>query len=1074
MLGQLLLQSVLVLWLVQTAHTGGYGAVSGVPNGQGPQPNGRKPQNGGGVGRMLMPSKGVGQTMGAQNGYGGYPTKGLGYGAAAGVTNGGGTKGYGATAGVTNGQGGKTQGYGAGFGVPAGNGAKTNGQGAAAGPSSNSWGRPNGQGGAGTKPVKGYGRPPYGAGPGAGMGASRGLGVPQLARNQRTKAYGGNGYNGYGGQPMGGYNGGYGSAGLGLGPRYGNGRMKGPKQGYGAAAGVSNGQGAKTNGYPGGARAPNGNGAPPNGYGNIPNGYGAKPNGYGAAAGAGAKGYGAKPNGYGGPSRGSKPQTTKGVGAVSPSEGAKTGYGGPAGVPNGQLAKAANTGFGMMPNGKGTKGAGASNGKSLKGGVLSPEQPSAAPEEGVTPQQAATPAPAAPEPTSGILVVVTQEKYQKLPSPVPQGKSYKQTPLVPQATPEAAPVIPQGKEPKSASEPTPAPAATSGPVPEPAAELPQGYVTGSAVPEQKAAEADVHFEVDSTSEGDAAPETTKPMKTKAVPETVAAKSTGSIIPEETLAVGVPEVAPEEANIKSQPEAGPDRHGVKGHPAGGATVNGGGASASKGQGAKPAKPDCGPSGLPNGQWMKIPRPGYAGAGASSGTNTKGYGASAGGYSNGGGAKASKPGYGAGYTVPGLSNGYGAAYGQGAYLGAGYGNGNSYGGYGNGNSAGVQPDYASLGQGAAANGKSGMIQVASGAKQTPYNGAPVVPAGLDGMSQFEPQSAGLGQNGKLGSIYGGMGSSPFGGQPLGMGAPKSNTKYGYGGSPYGPAGDTKSSGKYGYGGYPNGGQLLGLGSNGNTAGKYGYGRMPYEAQPAGLGPEAKSTGKYGMAVSQYQPQSLGLGQNGKSTGKYSDGEVPYAPQPLGFGSEAKSSGKYGNQGPYQSQLLESASESRSDTGLPYETLPLEPDSAGKSYVNGEVPTPAIAVEGDGMAIDRYENVGYINGQVQPEAPTPGPTLAYPSVPSYLPVESSFAPDVVPGAGVEGLPDPAGTASLALDSAPATERQGVAQAPEQPDDLHQQQLPRQIHIQQHLKLHFHPQGAKNGKYDLNGFFGNSGYQG
>lgn len=74
-----------------------------------------------------------------------------------------------------------------------------------------------------------------------------------------------------------GYNGGYGSAGLGLGPRYRNGGMKGPKQGrniptvnvltnafrlliipqtvltvvkisgYGAAAGVRNGQGAKPN-----------------------------------------------------------------------------------------------------------------------------------------------------------------------------------------------------------------------------------------------------------------------------------------------------------------------------------------------------------------------------------------------------------------------------------------------------------------------------------------------------------------------------------------------------------------------------------------------------------------------------------------------------------------------------------------------------------------------------------------------------------------------------------------------------------------------------------------------------------
>lgn len=92
--------------------------------------------------------------------------------------------------------------------------------------------------------------------------------------------------------------------------------------------------------------------------------------------------------------------------------------------------------------------------------------------------------------------------------------------------------------------------------------------------------------------------------------------------------------------------------------------------------------------------------------------------------------------------------------------------------------------------------------------------------------------------------------------------------------------------------------------------------------------------------------------------------------------------------------------------------------------------------------------------PAAPTPSPALAYPSIPSYVPAES-FTPDVVPGAGADDLPDPAGTASLGFDTAAATETQGVVQGAEQPDDLTQQQLPRQIHIQQQLKLHFHPQG-------------------
>lgn len=138
----------------------------------------------------------------------------------------------------------------------------------------------------------------------------------------------------------------------------------------------------------------------------------------------------------------------------------------------------------MMPNGKATKGAGVSNEKGLKGGVLSPEQPSAAPEEVVIPPLAVTegPAPIAPEPTSGILVMVTQEKYQKLPSPVPQGKSYKQTPLIPQATtePEPAPVIPQGKGPKPAAEPTQEPAPVS-----PQGKGPKAYTSGPApvVPE---------------------------------------------------------------------------------------------------------------------------------------------------------------------------------------------------------------------------------------------------------------------------------------------------------------------------------------------------------------------------------------------------------------------------------------------------------------------------------------------------------------------------------------------------------------------------------------------------------------
>lgn len=88
-------------------------------------------------------------------------------------------------------------------------------------------------------------------------------------------------------------------------------------------------------------------------------------------------------------------------------------------------------------------------------------------------------------------------------------------------------------------------------------------MTGSAVPEQKAAEAEVILGVDSTSEGNAAPESTK-----AVPETEAAQITETTAAaRETATVVVPEVAPEEANIKHEAEAEIDNPGVKGHPAG---------------------------------------------------------------------------------------------------------------------------------------------------------------------------------------------------------------------------------------------------------------------------------------------------------------------------------------------------------------------------------------------------------------------------------------------------------------------------------------------------------------------------
>lgn len=123
----------------------------------------------------------------------------------------------------------------------------------------------------------------------------------------------------------------------------------------------------------------------------------------------------------------------------------------------------------MTPNGKNTKGAGGLDGSSLKGGVASPAEPSTAPETAFTPQQATTEGEplVVPDPTSGILVMVTQERHHTLPSPVPQGKIYKYPEL--EATVEPEPVVPQSKDPQpaitAAVEPIPEPTFTPGPAP---------------------------------------------------------------------------------------------------------------------------------------------------------------------------------------------------------------------------------------------------------------------------------------------------------------------------------------------------------------------------------------------------------------------------------------------------------------------------------------------------------------------------------------------------------------------------------------------------------------------------------
>ncbi|XP_043959199.1 calymmin isoform X9 [Gambusia affinis] len=370
--------------------------------------------------------------------------------------------------------------------------------------------------------------------------------------------------------------------------------------------------------------------------------------------------------------------------------------------------------------------------------------------------------------------------------------------------------------------------------------------------------------------------------------------------------------------------------MKGYSASAGVSNGQGSQSSENgriQGAKEAKPDCGASR----QWMKRLKSG-------------------------------------GFNFPGLSNGHGAGL---AYP---YGGSIAQPGYGQGvyPAAGYENLYGALGQSLPAAEQSG------GTTRVSFGEAP---AGIDGISQLEAQPAGRLPNG-----------APPGGQTLGLTAEKSNSKYGVGGLQFGepvhlgtngagnygyggnlqlPAGDGKAAGKYGYGGVLNGGQLLGLGNNGNVP---DYGTLPYEAQPAGFTPEAISAGQHGLIGSPYHPAPSGFGYNGKSAAK-------------------------------------------------------------------------------------YENVGYLKGQVKPEAVAlPTPSLSLEDSPDLV---GSFTPDE----GVKDLSD--GTAGL-LDSSPAAETRGEAHLSENPDDL---QLPRQIQIQQQLKLHFHPQGGK--KYDLNGFFGNSDHQ-
>ncbi|XP_049320761.1 calymmin isoform X11 [Astyanax mexicanus] len=1096
MQGRTLLRTVLVLWMARLTLQGGTGF------GLGPQAANAYPPNFKGQGYGAAQPSGPG---GKPNGSDKMLLKGYGAASAA-LRNGAKPNGYGPP------PNGNINGARAPPAAVKGNG----GYGAALGASNGQAAKPNG--GFGSKPSQpgyGVGQPAYG---GIGIGM-----VPQQAAKHRGGFGNGNGQ-GYKGQSFGGSRqgpGAYAQAGAGLGGGYSNG-AKAAKPGFGAGSALQSGQGAKTKGYGAGAGSPNSQGAKPAGYGGYPNGgnfkgpkagyggvspsYGARPNGYGAYPNGGAKGpkpgYGAYPSGG---TKGPKP----GYGAVAgaganngqgakpngygtyPSGGAKgpkPGYGAIAGAGaiNGQGAKP--NGYGTYPSGgaKGPKpgygaaaGAGALGGqeakpngynpnlKGYKDASLGPEAPRvpAVPSytKGVVPPAEPEPTrgvPRAPEPTIGVLSLLAGGKGQKpLVHPqaplIPQGKGPK--PVAPQLSQ----VLSQSKGPKPSLPVSVLPQAQATITPEHVA----GVLQGSALRPAQAAPLLPYI-----------PQGKAPKPIAQVPQVPASPQQAvsqveaqrpfypAPVPQPSQTKGLQHVGAESLGPQSAPEPTRFPSQLKGPKATNAELAGLGQP--NGQGAKPAKPDCGPGGV-SGQWTKLPSPGI-GPGAW--------------YPNNGGAKASKSGlggYGAKPNQPGYNNG------QGILPATGY-------GYGNGP--------ASFGEAVKGNPGNGYLPAAGGTGQLPYNGAPIVPAGMDGTGQIQPQTAELGHEAKSAGAYGtgqiqpqtaelgpeaksaGAYGGPYGAQPMGVGSKaKSQMKYGIGGLPFAgsPMGyGSDPYGKYGnpYAAQPYGGSYgapynpkpLGLGSDPRSASKYGYGGSPYGGQPLGYGAKDKSSKSgsvLGLGGLPYGTQPLTVGPDAGKSGKYGQPAAAYAPESVSYGGDGKFAGKYGKPAlPFNSGIAGPVTDGQSveQPALPYEALP-GPEIDGMKSVDqfgeGEIPP-----QPDAALIQGSTGTGsYLGGGLQPEA-------------------VSFSAPVTAGPP----PVSAGSTPLPLDTAVLPEAGPSALAPLQAEP-HSAQLPsltlqpatpQQIHIQQQLKVHLHTQGKSwtggtEGKYGLKGFLGN-GYQG
>ncbi|XP_042591133.1 calymmin isoform X7 [Cyprinus carpio] len=1005
--------------------------------------NGYRAPSYGGYSNLMgaHPQKGVGlANKGQETRPKGQGLKSGGYGIAAGYTNGGATKaqqgsslqnmgypnggtkgpkpGYGAKAGPSNGQGAKPNGYG---GYANGGAAKQPNTGS----SLQNMGYPNG-GPKGPKPAYGA-KAGYSNGQGAMPNGSslRNMGYPNGGTKGPKPGYGAKAgpLNGQDAKPNGSFLQNIG---------YPNGGTKGPKPGrYGAKAGPSNGQGAKPNGYGGYAnggavKQPNtgsylqnmgypngGTKGPKPGYGGYANGGAAKqPNtgsfqniGYPNGGTKGPKpGYGGYANGgaarqpntgsflqnMGYPNGGTKgPKPGYGAKAgPSNGQGAKPGYGVPGHMSEGPY-KAANSGYMPVTAGK----EGVASGKGPKGEILSPEARSHLPltsnTKGVLPLAELVPnIGLLPEQTKDFPPVLQQTKGQNLNAPLQQGKDPNS--MGPQPAPKQfmqgpgfykpskaykppTPVFPQNKASKSGAPSIPQAIPAQGSAPIPQTRSPQTSQTAALEQGQVLSQ--------------------EQTVTPVIPQPIMPQ--GSISSQVPLVpnAAVPQITPEmqQSKIQSNPALPQMKNPSKTNP----ELTGLGQPNGQMQGAIPSKPDCGPGGRPNGQWVKLPSPGS-------------------GYPNGKGEVSSQPGFGAGiggYPAHGINNGYKAGY-------EGYGNKfNKPAG-----SQGGQPiGFGSKGKSRAKYGIGGL------------------PFGSHNGYQTNPS----GQYGNEGQRYG---AKPYNPQALG--------KHGYGSLPYNsqpllPESVAKSSGKYDFGGLPYNGQPLGYGGD-KSSGKYGQKGLHYGGQPFDLRPDAMSV-NYGSPESLYNPESLSLSGDAKSA-KYGNPAVSY--ELLGPVTDGQS-----------------VEENRSLEAL-HQGPEIDGHKSIDQFGDGEVPphpdTPG-AGEANAQSINKYGTGDYTDGRVQPEVvsfpgvPTVGPAPHIPAVTSFDTTldGSSLAPVSVPDVS-------------AVSEVPVS---ATFPQPELPTLKQQPAPPQQIHIQQHLKFHFQPQGnsqtGKEGKYKLNGFFGNK-YQG